>query len=80
MDNSRRSFIKKSAFGITGLTIGMIPWMHEGVKSTHLCHLANIASRIGKGFDINPANGQALDRDALKLWSREYEPGWEPEL
>ncbi len=52
----------------------------EGVKSTLLGHLANIATRIGKGFDVNCNNGQALDRDALKLWSREYEPGWEPKL
>jgi predicted dehydrogenase len=52
----------------------------EGVKSTLLGHLANIASRIGKGFDVNSDNGQALDRDALKLWKREYEPGWEPKL
>lgn len=50
----------------------------EGVKSTHLGHLANIASRIGKGFDVNWQNGQALDRDALNLWKRDYEPGWEP--
>ena len=52
----------------------------EGVISTHMGHLANIASRIGKGFDVNSENGQALDREALKLWSREYEPGWEPKL
>jgi NADPH:quinone reductase-like Zn-dependent oxidoreductase len=52
----------------------------EGVISTHLGHLANIASRIGKGFDVNVLTGQALDRDALKLWSREYEPGWEPNI
>ena len=54
--------------------------IEEGVKSTHLCHLANISYRIGRGFDVNPVNGRALDRDALKLWSREYEPGWEPKL
>ena len=52
----------------------------EGVISTHLGHLANISSRIGRGFDVNSRNGQALDRTALDLWSREYEPGWEPEL
>ena len=54
--------------------------IEEGAKSTLLGHLANISSRIGKGFDVNPVNGRALDRDALKLWSREYEPGWEPKL
>lgn len=52
----------------------------EAEKSTLWCHLANISYRIGKGFDVNCQNGQALDRDALKLWSREYEPGWEPKL
>ena len=52
----------------------------EGVISTHLGHLANIASRIGRGFDVNTRTGQALDRDALGLWGREYEPGWEPEI
>jgi predicted dehydrogenase len=53
--------------------------IEEGVKSTLLGHLANISYRIGKGFDVNCSNGQALDREALKLWSREYEPGWELE-
>ncbi|MFP4366360.1 MAG: Gfo/Idh/MocA family protein [Bacteroidales bacterium] len=52
----------------------------EGVKSTHLGHLANISSRIGRGFDVNSMNGQALDREALQLWGREYESGWEPKI
>jgi predicted dehydrogenase len=52
----------------------------DAVISTHLGHLANIASRIGRGFDVNVRNGQALDRAALDLWSREYEPGWEPKV
>ncbi len=64
---------------IRGKAIQKSP-IDEGVKSTLLGHLANISSRIGKGFDINCQNGQALDRDALSLWSREYEPGWEPKL
>ncbi len=52
----------------------------EGVISTHLGHLANISSRIGKGFEVNNQNGQPYDRDAMRLWKREYEPGWEPKL
>jgi predicted dehydrogenase len=64
---------------IRGKAIQKSP-IDEGVKSTLLGHLANISSRIGKGFDVNASNGQALDRDALKLWKREYEPGWEPKL
>jgi predicted dehydrogenase len=64
---------------IRGKAIQKSP-IDEGAKSTLMGHLANISSRIGKGFDVNSKNGQALDRDALKLWSREYEPGWEPKL
>jgi predicted dehydrogenase len=52
----------------------------EGVKSTLLGHLANISSRIGKGFDVDENNGRAFDRDAMRLWKRDYEPGWEPTL
>ena len=52
----------------------------EGAKSTLLCHLANISSRIGKPLECNPQNGIIKDKDAMKLWKREYEPGWEPKL
>jgi predicted dehydrogenase len=52
----------------------------EAEKSTLLCHLANIAHRINKGFDVDSQNGQAFDRNAQKLWCREYEPGWEPKI
>ncbi|MDD4108501.1 MAG: Gfo/Idh/MocA family oxidoreductase [Prolixibacteraceae bacterium] len=52
----------------------------EAETTTMWCHLTNISYRIGKGFDVNSNNGQALDRKALKLWKREYEPGWEPKL
>jgi len=50
----------------------------EGVKSTLLCHLANISYRLGKELQINPQNGHIYDQDAMKLWKREYQPGWEP--
>lgn len=52
----------------------------EGAKSTLLCHLANISSRVGKSFECNPQNGIIKDKEAMKLWKREYEPGWEPKL
>src|SRR5690554_280178 len=48
--------------------------------SMAMVHYSNIAYRIGKGFDIDEKNGRMYDRDAMKLWSREYEPGWEPTL
>jgi len=52
----------------------------EGAKSTLLCHLANISSRIGRSLECDPANGHMKDKEAMKLWSRQYEPGWEPKL
>jgi len=51
-----------------------------GAKSQHLTHLANIASRIGKPLEVSTENGRIYDREAMKLWTRNYEPGWEPKL
>ena len=51
-----------------------------GVMSQHLTHLPNIAYRVGKPLKVDPKSGRINDRDAMKLWSREYEPGWEPKL
>jgi predicted dehydrogenase len=48
----------------------------EGAKSTLLCHLANISSRLDKPLEINTANGHIYDREAMKLWRRDYAPEW----
>jgi predicted dehydrogenase len=52
----------------------------EGAISQAMVHYANIASRIGKGYDIDDASGRMYDRDAMKLWKRDYAPGWEPTI
>jgi predicted dehydrogenase len=53
----------------------------EGHKSTLLCHLGNIAHRTGQTLECDPANGHVLNSPAaMELWTREYEPGWEPEV
>ncbi len=52
----------------------------EGAKSTLLCHLANIAYRTNKSFKVDSKNGHIQDKEAMKLWSRDYEKGWEPKL
>jgi predicted dehydrogenase len=51
-----------------------------GIVTNLLPNYANIAYRIGHSFKVDPATGQTSDRDAKKLWRREYEPGWEPKL
>ena len=50
----------------------------EGVISQAMVHYSNIASRTGKGFDIDNKTGRIYDREAMQLWSRVYAPGWEP--
>lgn len=45
-----------------------------------MVHYSNIAYRIGRGFDIDEKTGRMFDRDAMNLWSRDYENGWEPKL
>jgi predicted dehydrogenase len=53
----------------------------EGYKSVSLLHLGNIAWRVGRELKCDPANGHILkDHDAMKLWRRNYEPGWEPKV
>ena len=43
-----------------------------------LVQLGNISQRVGRSLEINQKNGHILkDKKAKKLWSREYEKGWE---
>jgi predicted dehydrogenase len=51
----------------------------EGNVSTTLCHLGNIAQKTGRALTIDPKSGRILDdAEAMKLWGREYAPGWAP--
>lgn len=55
--------------------------IEKGYRSTLLCHLGNISHRTGRSLHCDPASGRILDDEAaMKLWKRDYEPGWEPEL
>ena len=51
-----------------------------GAISQMLTHYANIAYRIDKGFNVDENSGKIYDREAMELWSRAYEPGWEPKI
>jgi predicted dehydrogenase len=53
----------------------------SGHQSTLLVQLGNIAQRTGRALKIDTSNGRILnDKEAMKLWSREYEKGWEPKV
>ncbi len=50
-----------------------------GHTSTMMAHLSNIAWKTGRALTCDPATGRVTgDAEATAMWSREYEPGWEP--
>ena len=42
-----------------------------------MVHYANIAYRINKGFDVDDKTGTINNKEAMALWGRNYEPGWD---
>jgi predicted dehydrogenase len=52
----------------------------QGAVSQALVHYSNLAYRTGKSLEVDDVTGMIYDRDAMKLWGRTYEPGWEPTL
>ncbi|OFY67651.1 MAG: dehydrogenase [Bacteroidetes bacterium RBG_13_43_22] len=55
--------------------------VEDGFKSTVAAQLGNISWRLGRDLKLNPKNGHIIgDSEAQKLWSREYEKGWEPKV
>jgi predicted dehydrogenase len=55
--------------------------IEEGHKSVTMLHLGNIAWRVGRELHCDTSNGHVQnDPDAMKLWQRTYEPGWEPKV
>jgi len=55
--------------------------IEKGHKSVLLCHLGNIAQRTGRIIHCDQRSGHIIgDPQAMALWGRTYEPGWEPTL
>lgn len=55
--------------------------IEEGNVSITMLQLSNIAWKMGRDLTIDTATGHILkDRQAMKMWRREYEPGWELEV
>ena len=55
--------------------------VETGHKSTLWVQLGNIAQRVGHTVNIDQSNGHIVgDNEAMKLWRRQYQPGWEPKV
>ena len=52
----------------------------QGSISTQLCHLGNLAQDLEVSLDVNEAGKVLNNKQANDLWSRQYEPGWEPKV
>jgi hypothetical protein len=53
----------------------------ELFRSTLVVQLGNIAWRTGDTLNVDPHTGHILNNQkAEALWSRSYEPGWEPRI
>jgi predicted dehydrogenase len=55
--------------------------IEEAQKSVLALHLGNISQRVGRSLHIDPKTGRIIgDSEAMSLWSRRYQPGWEPSI
>ncbi|TVR17753.1 MAG: gfo/Idh/MocA family oxidoreductase [Balneolaceae bacterium] len=53
----------------------------QGQKSVIALHIGNIAQYVGRSLNINPQTGRIIgDSEAMSMWRRDYEPGWEPRI
>ena len=53
----------------------------EGQKSVLALHLGNISQYVGRSLNLDPKTGRILgDSEAMSMWNRRYEPGWEPTI
>lgn len=57
---------------------GLYAPIEEGVLSTVLCHLGNVATRVGRKLHLDPITGECKnDAEATTLYAREYRRGYE---
>lgn len=55
--------------------------IEEASISVTTLHLCNIAWKMGRSLETDPKTGRILnDKEAMAMWGREYEKGWEPKV
>jgi hypothetical protein len=52
-----------------------------GNVAVTMLQLSNIAWEVHRELRLDPADGKIQnDAEAMKMWTREYQPGWEPRV
>ncbi len=68
---------------INGIRVGekLHSPIEEGNISVTMLQLSNIAWKTSRTLNLDPKNGHIKkNKKAMKMWSREYEKGWEPRM
>ena len=53
----------------------------EGNIAVTMLQLSNVAWEVKRDLHLDPKDGHIQgDAEAMKLWGREYEKGWEPHV
>ena len=53
----------------------------EGNITVTMLQLSNIAWEVNRELQIDPKDGHIQrDPEAMQMWQREYEKGWEPHV
>jgi hypothetical protein len=39
-----------------------------------------MSQHLGKTLEIDEKTGKPQDKEAMRMWSREYEKGWKPQV
>ncbi|CAE7357588.1 unnamed protein product [Symbiodinium microadriaticum] len=53
----------------------------DASKSTHICHLGNIAQDLQVSLDVDPKSGKIEGNEAaMKKWGRTYKEGWKKKI
>lgn len=77
MDNMTVSHFKNLVNGIRNGEKLRSP-INDGNISVTMLQLSNIAWKYGRSLNLNPKNAHIVnDEEAMSMWTREYEPGWE---
>lgn len=55
--------------------------IESGQKSVVALHLGNISQYMNRSLNLDTKTGRIIgDPEAMSLWRRDYEPGWEPRI